>query len=172
MKTMTPVYYGHFRAAAFGDVWYAVSKRGLWRVDFGRTRERFLKDLTADGVDAIADDRQTAKIGRAFKEYFAGRRQRFDLPIDWSRVDGFSRKALQACARIPYGKTVSYGELAERAGSPGGARAAGQAMSRNPFPIVVPCHRVVRSDGSIGGFSGQVHHKIALLELEGAREAI
>jgi len=170
MKASKTVHYGHFKTAGFGDVWFAESDRGLWRVDFGRPRERFLSDLEADGVEAVPDDRHTARTGRVLKEYFSGKRHTFDLQIDWSRVNGFNRKALQICARIPYGKTLSYGAIAERAGSPGAARAVGQAMARNPFPIVVPCHRVLRSDGSLGGFSGEVHHKIALLELEGARE--
>lgn len=161
------VYYAHLDSAEFGEVWFAESKRGLWRVSFGTTRERFLGELHADGVEAVSDTKATARTQKLLREYFARQRREFPVTIDWSRVNGFTRKALQVCAKIPYGKTLSYGEIAARAGSPGGARAVGQAMGKNPFPIVVPCHRVVASGGKIGGFSGGLHYKRALLELEG-----
>jgi methylated-DNA-[protein]-cysteine S-methyltransferase len=162
------VYYSQFETKDCGEVWFAESKRGLWRVSFGTTKERFMEDLHHDGVGMVKDPKSTAKTQRLLAEYFAGKRRDFPVAIDWTRVNGFTRKALQVCAKIPYGKTLSYGEVAERAGSPGGARAVGQAMGKNPFPIIVPCHRVVASDGTIGGFSGGLHFKRALLELEGA----
>ena len=170
MKSETgPIRYGQLDTGEFGEVWFAESDRGLWRVNFGTTKERFLKELHADGVIPVSDPRATAKTQKLLAEYFAGKRREFPVKIDWSRVDGFTRKALQVCAKIPYGKTLSYGEVAARAGSPGGARAVGQAMGRNPFPIIVPCHRVVASGGRIGGFSGGLHFKRALLDLEGAQ---
>lgn len=161
------VYYSHFDTKDCGEVWFAESKRGLWRVNFGTNEERFMDDLRRDGVEMVEDPKATVETQKLLAEYFAGKRKDFPVAIDWSRVDGFTRKALQVCAKIPYGKTLTYGEVAERAGSPGGARAVGQAMGKNPFPIIVPCHRVVASGGKIGGFSGGLHFKRALLELEG-----
>jgi methylated-DNA-[protein]-cysteine S-methyltransferase len=158
----------HFTVPEFGEVWFAEGGRGLWRVNFGSTKERFLQELHQDGVDVKFDARATARTEKLLREYFAGKRREFPVKVDWTRLSGFTRKALQVCAKIPYGKTLSYGEVAERAGSPGGARAVGQAMSKNPFPIVVPCHRVLASGGRIGGFSGGLHFKRALLDLEGA----
>lgn len=169
VKSSSPdtVYFSHFKNPEFGEVWFAESKRGLWRVNFGTSKERFMEDLFTDGVEAVSDPKATAKTHKLLSEYFAGKRKDFPVTIDWSRVNGFTKKALQVCAKIPYGKTLSYGEVAERAGAPGGARAVGQAMGKNPFPIIVPCHRVVASGGKIGGFSGGLHYKRALLELEG-----
>ncbi|MBI3872802.1 MAG: methylated-DNA--[protein]-cysteine S-methyltransferase [candidate division Zixibacteria bacterium] len=165
-KLKTTVRYGQVDGGDLGTVWFAESERGLWRIEFGRTKDRFLADLSQDGVEAVEDKTRTAGTRKALADYFSGKSSRFDLKVDWSRVDGFIRKALQVCAQIPHGKTWSYAEIARKAGSPGAARAVGQAMAKNPFPIVVPCHRVVKSDGSLGGFSGGLHFKRALLRLE------
>ena len=162
----TRVLYSHIKTGQVGEVWFAESERGLWRITFGSSRKLFLSELEGDGIEAIPDEKRTAATRKALVDYFSGRTRTFDCKLDWSRLHGFDRKALRVCARIPYGETLSYGEIARRAGSPGGARAAGQAMGKNPFPIIVPCHRVVKSDGTIGGFGGGLHHKRALLELE------
>lgn len=161
------VYYGHITTQIVGEVWVAESARGIWTIHIDTTRDRFLDRLDRDGVEAVADNQHTAATCRELSEYFAGKRRTFSCRIDWSRFKGFDRRVLQACAKIPYGKVASYGELASRAGSPGGARAAGQAMGKNPFGIVVPCHRVIRADGSLGGYGGGELHKRALLDHEG-----
>lgn len=158
----------HLSTSDFGEVWFADGPHGLWRINYGTDRARFLADLAGDGVAFVEDERATSATRKALAEYFAGKRREFALPIDWSRVSGFTRKALQVCARIPYGQTLSYGEVAAKAGSPGGARAVGQAMGKNPFPPVVPCHRVLAAGKRLGGFSGNLSYKRALLELEGA----
>jgi methylated-DNA-[protein]-cysteine S-methyltransferase len=101
-------------------------------------------------------------------EYFAGSRRRFDVTLDWGDVGGFTREALEAVRRIPYGETASYGEVAVLAGRPRAHRAVGTACARTPFSIVVPAHRVVRSDGSIGEYGGHPEVKRALLDLERA----
>ena len=98
-------------------------------------------------------------------EYFAGRRRSFTVALDVVGTD-FQRRVWAALVRIPYGATLSYGELAARLGRPGGARAVGAASGRNPLPIVIPCHRLVGSDGSLTGFGGALAAKAALLELE------
>ncbi len=101
------------------------------------------------------------------QEYLYGRRQRLTVPVDLELFSGFARHILEACAQIAYGETVSYSELARRAGKEGAARATGQALGANPVPILVPCHRIIGADGSLGGFSGGLEMKRRLLELEG-----
>jgi methylated-DNA-[protein]-cysteine S-methyltransferase len=96
----------------------------------------------------------TREAARQMSDYFSGCRRRFDLPMEWSGLLGFSRDALQAALDIPYGQTRSYWWVAVRAGNPRAVRAVGQAMAGNPLPLLIPCHRVVRSDGSLGGFGG------------------
>ena len=108
-------------------------------------------------------------VRRELEEYFAGRRRRFDVPLDWSLTRAFGRKVLRATSAIPYGDVLSYTEVAAEAGSPRGWRAAGNALGSNPIPIVIPCHRVLRSGGNLGGYGGGVERKRWLLELEGAR---
>jgi methylated-DNA-[protein]-cysteine S-methyltransferase len=105
---------------------------------------------------------------RELDEYFAGSRRAFDLPVDWSLVHGFARDVLRATAAIPYGAWSTYGAVAAAAGSPRGSRAAGNALGSNPIPIVIPCHRVLRAGGAIGGYTGGADRKRLLLELERA----
>jgi methylated-DNA-[protein]-cysteine S-methyltransferase len=109
-----------------------------------------------------------AEAIRQVDAYFAGRRHDFDLPLDWSLVSGFHLRTLQELASgVPHGSVVGYGDLARRVGRPGAAQAVGMAMGANPLPVVVPCHRVVESDGGIGGFGGGVDTKRWLLAWEG-----
>lgn len=103
---------------------------------------------------------------RELDEYFEGRRTVFELPLDWRLVGGFRRRVLRATARIPYGETSSYAAIAAAAGSPRAHRAAGSALGANPLPLVVPCHRVLRSGGSLGGYGGGLEAKRTLLALE------
>jgi methylated-DNA-[protein]-cysteine S-methyltransferase len=109
-----------------------------------------------------------AQAEREILEYLAGRRREFTVPVDMANVPPFHGKVLRACRRIPYGKTLTYAVLAARAGSPRAARAVGQAMARNPLALVVPCHRVVATGGSLGGYGGGLDLKRRLLKLEGA----
>lgn len=99
-------------------------------------------------------------------DYFAGKRQCFDLPV-MPRGTPFQERVWREIARIPFGETITYAELAARAGAPGSARAAGAATGRNPLSIVVPCHRVVGTDGSLTGYAGGIERKTRLLEIEG-----
>lgn len=105
---------------------------------------------------------------RELDEYFDGRRVAFDLPIDWALTHGFTGKVLRETARIGFGKTSTYAEVATKAGSPRAVRAAGNALGANPIPVVVPCHRVLRTGGALGGYTGGVERKEFLLRLEGA----
>lgn len=103
---------------------------------------------------------------RELDEYFEGRRRRFDLPIDWSLIRGFARSVLERTAAIPFGEARTYAQIAAEAGSPRGSRAAGNALGGNPIPIVIPCHRVLRSGGALGGYTGGLDRKRHLLALE------
>ena len=108
------------------------------------------------------------RLREQLTRYFAGEAAGFDVPLDLSGRTAFQRAIWRACARIPHGQTCSYAELARMAGRPAAARAAGNAMHNNPVPIVVPCHRVIKSDGSLGGFGSGVSIKKKLLRLEEA----
>ena len=165
------------------DIAYATVDTPVGRLVAAATRRGLARLAYEDfngGVDAVLDhlaERLSPRIveaparlddaRRELDEYFAGRRQAFDLPIDWSLVGPFGRRVLQATARIPFGATATYREIAERAGSPGGSRATGNALGANPLPIVVPCHRVLRSGGGLGGYTGGLHRKETLLTVEG-----
>jgi methylated-DNA-[protein]-cysteine S-methyltransferase len=106
-------------------------------------------------------------VARQLDEYFTGRREAFDLPLDWQLSHGFRRTVLnQLAVDVGYGRTASYGRLAELAGRPRAVRAVGTACATNPIPVVVPCHRVVRSDGALGGYRGGPAAKRVLLDLE------
>jgi methylated-DNA-[protein]-cysteine S-methyltransferase len=118
------------------------------------------------GTDAVAaPSAVVAAAARQLEEYFTGERTAFDLPLDL-RGTPFQRTAWLALAEIPFGETVSYAEQARRLGRPSAVRAVGAANGRNPLPIVLPCHRVVGSDGSLTGFGGGLEVKRALLEHE------
>jgi len=106
-------------------------------------------------------------VSQQLMEYFAGERRAFDLAIDWRLVRGFRAEVLRELRSVPYGTTVSYQDLAIRVGNPRAVRAVGSAMAANPVPIVLPCHRVLRSGGGLGGYGGGLDAKRYLLRLEG-----
>lgn len=127
------------------------------------------------GGEAVAVAGQASDAGgvarRAaaqIEEYFSGEREGFDVPVDLGGIDGFQRAVLEAAAEIPFGETASYKEMAITAGSPGAVRAAGTAMGANPVPILIPCHRVIRSDGTAGLYGGGEEMKRWLLDFERA----
>jgi methylated-DNA-[protein]-cysteine S-methyltransferase len=157
-----------------GPLLLAATREGLVHVVFHVTdavREKALgrlaERLGSEPVEA-PDSPLLAEAIRQVEAYFAGARRDFELPLDWSLVSGFNRQVLRALASgVPYGTVVGYGDLAGRVGQPGAAQAVGAAMGANPLPVVVPCHRVVESDGGIGGFGGGLETKRKLLALEG-----
>ncbi|MFE2356229.1 methylated-DNA--[protein]-cysteine S-methyltransferase [Streptomyces parvulus] len=157
-----------------GPLMLAATGDGLVNVVFhatDATRDQTLDRLAARlGVEPVEAPGSPllAEAIRQMEAYFAGDRHDFDLPLDWSLISGFNRQVLRALASgVPYGSVVGYGDLAGRVGQPGAAQAVGMAMGANPLPVVVPCHRVVESDGGIGGFGGGVETKRRLLALEG-----
>lgn len=154
-----------------GSILLGATEAGLVRVG-----------LPAEGEDAVIcelAERLSSRVRAAWcdpmtqarrqlDEYFEGRRQGFDVPLDWQLTRGFRRAVLRATALIAYGRTAFYRDVATAAGRPGAFRAAGTALATNPLPIVVPCHRVLPAAGGLGGYRGGSQVKAGLLSLEGA----
>jgi methylated-DNA-[protein]-cysteine S-methyltransferase len=154
----------------FGTLLAASTKKGLVRLAFPEepidsVLESISLRLSPRIVSAPA---ALEDVRRELEEYFGGRRRQFATPLDWSLIGPFGRRVLRATAAIPYGGYLSYGEVAAEAGSPRAHRAAGTALGANPIPVVIPCHRVVRSGGVLGNYGGGPERKRWLLELEGA----
>jgi methylated-DNA-[protein]-cysteine S-methyltransferase len=154
----------------FGALTVARTRRGVVRLAFpeeplDEVLGRLAGEISPRIVEAPA---QLDAERRELDEYFRGDRRDFALALDWTLVGPFARRVLGAAAAIPYGSTLTYTEVAGRAGSPRGSRAAGNALGSNPIPIVIPCHRVLRRGGSVGGYGGGPERKRWLLELEGA----
>jgi methylated-DNA-[protein]-cysteine S-methyltransferase len=152
-----------------GELLVAVTDRGLVRVAFSsEMTDDVLVELAARvSPRVLRIPARTDAVRHELDEYFAGQRRHFDVPLDWSLVRGFAQGVLRAAARVPFGETTTYRQVAEAAGSPRGSRAAGNALGSNPIPIVVPCHRVLHSGGGLGGYAGGLDRKRALLTLEG-----
>jgi methylated-DNA-[protein]-cysteine S-methyltransferase len=153
-----------------GRIVIAATAKGISSVSLRPTKREI---ATAEGVGSSRPGATEARghvrrLRKQLTRYFAGGRARFDVPLDLSRGTAFQRAVWRACARIPSGQMRSYADLARMAGRPGAARAVGNAMHNNPVPIVVPCHRVIKSDGSLGGFGSGVSLKKKLLRIEGA----
>jgi methylated-DNA-[protein]-cysteine S-methyltransferase len=153
-----------------GPLVAVTTPRGLARIAY---------ELENGGLDSILDDvalrlspaiveapARLDPVRRELDEYFEGRRQEFDIALDWALTTGFRRRVLQQCARIPFGATSTYKEMAIAAGSPRAFRAAGGALGSNPIPIIVPCHRVLASGGGLGGYTGGLERKRRLLSIE------
>jgi len=151
-----------------GTLALAASPRGLRRIDFLAPRQgrRGQRNPALPSSPLTREARQhLARAVGQLREYFAGRRTAFDLPLDLEGT-AHQRRVWRALLGIPFGRTLSYGALARRLGSPRAARAVGRACSTNPVPVVVPCHRVVAGNGALQGYEGGVWRKRALLELE------
>jgi len=173
-----------FAAAARPDVAYdvidtpvgrvvaATTARGLVRLayeDFGGGLEPVLDDLAARvSPRVLSVPHRLDAVRRELGQYFAGERRAFDVPLDWRLTTPFQRRVLTATAAIPFGETRTYAAISAAAGSPGGARAAGNALGGNPIPVIVPCHRVLHAGGGLGGYTGGLDRKRTLLGVEGA----
>jgi methylated-DNA-[protein]-cysteine S-methyltransferase len=150
-----------------GPLLLAVTKRGLCRISFDPEPDRETERLARTfGVRVLRAPRELDPVRRELDEYFEGRRRAFDLPVDLRGREGFSRDILERLAKVPYGEVTTYKSLAVEAGNPRAARAVGTIMNRNPIPIVLPCHRVVGSNGSLVGYGGGLERKRLLLDLE------
>jgi methylated-DNA-[protein]-cysteine S-methyltransferase len=157
----------------FGTLLLATTPKGLVRVGLPNPdADELLVDLaTRVSPRVLEAPAQLDETRRALDLYFAGKLTEFDLPLDWRLSKDFRRKVLRAIARIPYGQTRSYTQMATSAGNERAVRAAGTACGTNPLPLVVPCHRVLRSGGALGGYGGGLPMKEGLLRLEGVLDS-
>jgi len=162
---------GELTDPALGEVWVSMSTGGLVAVEFPASREMFTASLQQRGFDPVSYD--PAKVRPALEqitEYLRGERRSFDLHIDWSILTPFQEQVLRLTSAIPYGSTLTYAALARQSGRPRAARAVGRAQATNPMPLVIPCHRVLGSDGKLHGYgAGEgLATKAWLLRLEAA----
>lgn len=172
-----------FSAHAEPDVAYAVVDSPIGALVAAATPHGLVQLAYEDfngGLDAVLERLATRlsprilenpqrldAVRRELDEYFDGRREDFDVPIDWALYSDFGRRVLQATAAIPFGATATYGDVARAAGNAKASRAAGRALGANAIPIIVPCHRVIGTSGKLTGYTGGMHRKEALLRLEG-----
>jgi methylated-DNA-[protein]-cysteine S-methyltransferase len=156
----------------FGPLVLAMTDRGLVRIGLPNQAPDAVLEEVAGAVSprVLELPARLDRVRRELELYFEGRLERFDLPLDWRLSRGFRRKVLRETAQVPYGQTATYAQVAARAGSARAFRAAGSALGSNPIPIVVPCHRVLRTGGNLGGYGGGLEMKRSLLRLEGALE--
>lgn len=164
---MDQTWFDELPQTPLGPLSVEVNRLGVRRIQFGKVRD-VLSMEQAEGNPPLS----LYQALRQLKEFLAGERREFDLPLDLSGATGFQLKVLEACRAIPYGQVCTYGDLARVVGSPlSASRAVGLIMATNPLPLVIPCHRVVGKDGKLHGYAapGGVESKAWLLRLEGSR---
>lgn len=173
-RAAEPLWYARVQRTPIGPVYAAVSPRGLVSVRFEMTEADFLALVRRQtGVIPRFSPARAGAAARQVADYVAGKRARFDVPVDLSHTSAFQRQVLLAAAQIPRGQVRTYTDVARQIGRPRAARAVGQALSHNPVPIVVPCHRVLAADGTLRGYLGStgVQTKERLLRLEGVQRS-
>lgn len=154
---------------AAGWVGILSSGTGLRRATLPQETKEAAYSLLGDLEDSVSAPRRFAGLVGRYRAYFSGREVDFPDKLDYDKATDFQRKVWQAACQIPYGQTRSYAWVAGKAGNPKAARAVGQALARNPLPVIVPCHRVLAGDGGLGGFSGGLGVKAFLLGLEAGK---
>ena len=159
-----------------GRLLLAATPRGLVRLaylDSDEQEDAVLEQLARRVSPRIVSfSRRLDEPRRELDQYFAGARSRFDVALDWQLTRGFGRRVLEATARVPFGSSTTYKQVAASAGSPRGSRAAGNALGANPIPIIVPCHRVLHSTGGLGGYTGGLERKRLLLAIESGQQRL
>jgi methylated-DNA-[protein]-cysteine S-methyltransferase len=152
-----------------GKLLAARTKRGLVELAYGGDQpDPMLEELSTKLSPRVLEaPARLDDVRRQLEEYFEGKRTSFELPLDWSLSKGFTQRILQATAKVPFGELATYRDVAEKAGNIRAVRAAGNALGSNHMPIVVPCHRIIRTGGALGGYTGGVERKEFLLKLEG-----
>ena len=168
LRPKPTAYYDAWPDTPVGPLFLAVSDRGLCAVSFRSSLDDFLRRMERRGFRPAPGPGRVQKAVEQLREYFAGRRRRFDMTIDLAGQTPFQRQVLEATARVPAGMVASYGDIARAIGRPKATRAVGAALGQNPVPIVVPCHRIIGSDGGLHGYGGGLDIKEKLLRLEGA----
>jgi len=167
------IYIGLLPSSPLGPLWVAFSEIGLFAVDWDMSQEDFTRSIQRRlKAHVVYDESRTTEPLRQLSEYLAGKRKQFDLPLDLSAMTQFQQQALRHTLEIPYGQTTTYKELARKLGNPRAARAVGRAEATNPIPLVIPCHRVLGTDGSLHGYGGPggIKMKAWLLDLERSQE--
>ena len=159
----------HICETDLGWVAVVLSDKGLKGIHLPtKTRDEALEEAARFGGEEPAAPEEAQVLNAAIRALVSGRPLEGELAVDWEGITPFRRQVLEECARIPAGETRSYGWLAERVGNPRGARAVGRVMATNPWPLLIPCHRVVGSNGTLHGYGGGLPMKDALLRAEGA----
>lgn len=173
MKTTSPnkktVFYGWIENTPLQTVWLATSKKGIYCLEFNVTEKQFLNSVNRMGLVNLArNESRTKEILRQVAAYLNGDLTIFNLEIDWNGVSEFTQLCREIVIDIPYGETRTYGEIAKQINKPGSSRAVGRANATNPIPLIIPCHRVIASDGNLRGYggSGGIKTKRWLLDLE------
>jgi len=170
MKAPNMIYLGELNGTPLGDLRIAASDFGLVAIEWADSQPHLDAYLRKLKRPCQPNAKKTAPYARELREYIEGKRTAFTIPIDWTLFRPFQREALQAVFRIPYGETRTYSEIAEQINRPNAYRAVGRANATNPMPLVIPCHRVIGTDGKLHGYGGGegLPTKEWLLKLEGA----
>ena len=169
-STSSPIYIGELNETPLGDLRLAASDFGLVAVEWAESQPGFDAYLNRLKRLIQLNSRLMAPYTRELREYLDGGRHAFTIPVDWTLFRPFQREALQAIFRIPYSETRTYHDIAIQLGRPNASRAVGRANATNPMPLVIPCHRVIGTDGKLHGYGGGegLRTKEWLLRMEGA----
>jgi len=166
------VFYDSYFHPQIGEIFTAVTEKGLIAIDFGLSKEAFISQIeTKTARIASHSSEENKKITEQLRQYFQGQRQHFELAIDFHQITEFQNQVYRATSKVPYGQVVTYADIARKLDKPGASRAVGQALRRNPIPFIIPCHRVIASDGSLRGYKGNygLEIKATLLKMEGCQ---
>jgi methylated-DNA-[protein]-cysteine S-methyltransferase len=164
------IFFGMIPNTLLGNVWIAAGKDSLVALDFDLDESEFVRQTEKlSGAHLVPSDEVIKEIAAQLESYLEGKSIEIDYPVDLSTVSKFQRQVLQAVSKVQRGQIITYGEIARIVGKPKASQAVGQALRWNPVPIVIPCHRVVSADGTLGGYGGRMgsERKIKLLKLEG-----
>lgn len=164
-----PMYYDLVQDTPLGPLWIAVGAQGLLAIEYESSEDNLRAYLHKLGGTPVRSAEPVAAAAKQVHLYLLGDSQAVDLPVDLSHLTPFQQRVLQETRRVPRGQVRTYMQIANSIGNPKAVRAVGQALRHNPIPIVVPCHRVVASDGTLGGYGGKMRdaRKLSLLKLEG-----
>jgi O-6-methylguanine DNA methyltransferase len=166
IRKESKVYFSKFNSP-IGKIFIVKTKEGIFKVSFESKKKKFVRQLKNQGFKKVIERKDKFRgILRAFEKYFRGEKINFNFKINLTKLTPFQRKVLLEVKKIPYGKTKTYKEIGKIIGKEKGFQAIGKAISKNPILIIIPCHRVVRSDGKLGGFSFGSELKKKLLEIE------